>query len=354
MFNNTLLILTTLAYIAVFIFVLQPIKATGERLVGWGFIALVLIIAYIISSLLLTISVTSKGGFNWMTGSATSRNIKVAFLWLGLVAAVVISLVARTEFPKGHITSGMPAVLSYPFYFGGLWMPLLMLVPYAFFLNPSLNNSLSPAVYKACLYTGCAIGYLLLIASGFISSSGILKNYKSKEDIKLSLQGIEYETSLTALLVLTGDDENEQVKAAALKKISERKNLEADLIAILETENPWFFNWVYEYLSTNQLKNPQQFIEPVRKSIPLLASTLYYEVLKNPWKGEGTYHLLNAEPLFTLLDKKFSSSKDAFKPEIIKLREIISAKPAKRDGDKERFFAALNKYKAAIKDCLDK
>lgn len=353
MFNNGLFILTTLGYLALSIFVLQPIKATGDRLVGWGIIAFVLIILYSVCSLLLTISVASRGGFSWISTSAVTRNIGITLLWLGLTASVIIPLIARTEFPRGHLSSGMPAILSYPFYFGTLWLPLLMLVPYAILLQPGWRETCSAVMYKIPLIAGSLIGLLLLTAPWFISTTGILKNYRTQEDINTALKNIEYETSLTTLLSQTGKDEHIQIRTAAINKIKQRKNCDTGLIHILNEENPWFFNWVYQYISDNETGNMEKFIEPVNNSIPMLASTLNYEVLKNPWKGEGTYHLLNAEPLFDLLDKHFKNHKQVFHANILALQQTVNTQPQKRDGDEARFKKALHLYRNRIQQWLE-
>lgn len=353
MLSNLLLVLTTILYIALAIFVLTPVNATGERLVGWGMIALVLVVAYIVCSLLLTISLASKGVFHWIPGTASRRKMIVAVLWFGLVAGVVICTIAKTEFPKGHQSSGLPGFLSYPFYFGAAWLPLLMLVPFACLSNPAWNHTLSPALGKTLLVTGCVIGFLLLMAPKIIALTGVFNNYKSEKDIQNDLRLIENETSIIALLAKTAEDENEQIRTAALNRIKAQPNLEDELILILEQDNPWYFIWLYSFLADNKMEHPESFINPINKSIPRLASYLYDEALQNSWKGEATYHLLNAEPLFRLLDEQFKNSREQFRPAIVKLKQTMNTKPAKRDGDKARFYEALNKYRLAVKNWLN-
>jgi hypothetical protein len=310
--------------------------------------------AYIVSSLLLTISITAVGNFNWIAVSTSKRNMTVAILWFGLAAGVVICTFAKTEFPKGHQTSGLPGFLSYPFYFGAAWLPLLMLVPYALLINPQWLDGLSPALYKIPLVTGCVMGFVLLAAPKFIAVTGLLDNYKSKNDIKDLLQQIEHESSLTRLLMHTAKDENEQVRIAANNKINARNNLETEFIQVLDQENPWYYNWVYTFLTDNKVEHIERFVEPVNNSIPRLANTLQYEVLGNPWKGEATYLLLDAEPLFRLLETQFKASSVVFRPNILKLQQTMQTQPAKRDNDKARFYEALNKYQLTVNNWLNK
>lgn len=353
MFSNLLFGLTTLTYIALAVFVIQPANATGERLVGWGMIAFALITAYIVSSLLLTISITTKGVFNWITDSTLKRNTAVAVLWFGMVAGVVICTIIKAEFPNKYQSTGIERLLTYPVYYGAAWLPLLMLVPYAILLNPEWRDTISPNTYKIPLTLGCVIGFLLLIAPNIVANMAAFKTLNSESDIKKSLQQIEYETSLTRLFMFTDKKENEKVRTAALAKIKAQKDLETELIKILEQEDPWYFIWLYTFLADNKVKHPERFVQPVNNSILRLASTLEYEVLNNPWKGEGTYHLLNAQPLFRLLNVQFKDSSAVFRPNILKLQETMQKQPAKRDSDKARFYEARNRYQLAVKDWLD-
>jgi hypothetical protein len=354
MFSNLLLALTSLIYFALCLFTYQTINATGERLSGWGYIALVLMAAYIVSSLLLTISVAARGGFSWVSGSVSKRNITVAVLWAGLVAGVIICTIAKAEFPNGYKTSGFSRLLTYPFYFGAAWLPLLMLVPYAILLHPQWHNTVAAALYKTPLVIGSVIGFLLLITPNLFEKMLSLKKYDTEPEIKNSLRIIENERSLTRLLMFTGKDENKRLRIAALNKIKSHENLQGALTEVLEQENPWYFNQVYTFLADNKIEHIEKFAEPVNNSIPRLASALQYEVLGNPWKGEDTYLLLNAEPLFRLLDVQFKDSSAVFMPNILKLQQTMQTEPAKRDDDKARFYEALHKYQLAIKNWIDK
>ena len=89
MFSNVLFVLTIFNYIGLAILNIQKTNATGERLMGSGFIGLGLIAAYVLFSLLLTISITSKGGFNWLSSATLSRNFLVGILWFCMIAGVV-------------------------------------------------------------------------------------------------------------------------------------------------------------------------------------------------------------------------------------------------------------------------
>lgn len=67
MFSNLSFVLTVLTYIAVIIFNLQSFSPRGEYQVGAGLIGLGILAVYAVCSLILTISLTTHGGFDWIS-----------------------------------------------------------------------------------------------------------------------------------------------------------------------------------------------------------------------------------------------------------------------------------------------
>ena len=141
-FGNLLLGLTTLTYIGLAIFNLQKINATGDRLVGWGFLFFGLIAVYVFFSLLLTINIATKGGFNWISSSTSTRNIVVGLLWLGMVFGVAFCAMLSTEFQTDEST-GIFRLLTLPVFFGSLWLPLLMAVSVSCLLKTRYQTPLN-------------------------------------------------------------------------------------------------------------------------------------------------------------------------------------------------------------------
>jgi hypothetical protein len=84
MAGKILVVLTFFVYLVLAVFNLQRVTATGERLMGWGFISLGILAIYMLCSLVLTIHVASTGGFNWISASAFSRNIAVSMVGHGI------------------------------------------------------------------------------------------------------------------------------------------------------------------------------------------------------------------------------------------------------------------------------
>ena len=358
MFGNLFFGLTALVYFALIIFNLTKVTATGERLVGWGMLAFVLIAAYIISSLLLTISLASKGAFNWISDSLLLRNSAVAVLWLGLVAGVVFCTSIKADFSSATPVTGPMGWLNLPIYYGGIWLPLLMLVPYAILLSPGWRETLSPNLYKIPLIIGCTIGLVLIAIPKIISMKQSMKAIKESDGgdwaFNTSMRNINnyQEPTIRGLLSYTHREQDERLRAAALAKIKSYENWETELISILNQKELSDIYWVYAFLDGNKIEHPDSFIQPIKNSLAVLVPEVQ-KSLKDP--ASLTLGYVNIEALCCVLDGQFKYSAALFRPDMSKLQEVLAFNPPARTSkqNKQWFDETLSSYRAAINNWLD-
>lgn len=150
MFGYFIFGLKILVYIVIGLFVLQPTPTGSDQNYGWASSALVLITAYGICSLLLTIIITANSGFNWISGNTIIRNVLVAFLWLGMVAGVIYCTL-KPEYHKIYQLTGFARLFSHVISYGAIWLPLLMLIPYYFLLKAEWQSTITPNLVKMIL-----------------------------------------------------------------------------------------------------------------------------------------------------------------------------------------------------------
>ena len=136
--------LTFLTYILIGMLALTP-NPGGDQF-GHSYSAFVLIIAYGLCSLLLTINIAVNGGFNWISDSTLKRNVIVAILWVGMMAIALCTL-ERTEYHKYYHFTGFARSMSIFISYAAIWLPLLILIPYFLFLKPEWRDS----VLRFCL-----------------------------------------------------------------------------------------------------------------------------------------------------------------------------------------------------------
>lgn len=80
MSGNLFYAVTTLAYIGLAAVNLYKPNAAGERLVGWGFVLLGVLAAYVFCSLLLNLA--NNGKLDWISASKASRNVLIGLGFL--------------------------------------------------------------------------------------------------------------------------------------------------------------------------------------------------------------------------------------------------------------------------------
>lgn len=338
--------LTFLTYILIGMLALTP--GTGGDQFGHSYSAFVLIIAYGLCSLLLTINITINGGFNWISDSTFKRNVIVVILWVGMMAIALCTL-ERTEYHKYYHLTGFVRSLSIFISYGAIWLPLLILIPYLLFLKPEWRESFSPILFKIPLVVGCAVGFLWLSTPKIVSSI-LAKSYKEYDDRELAfndaMANIDKYQDVMSLLYYTDKTYDEQLRSTALAKIKASKNLEDDLMGILETGSPY---GVFDFLDENKVEHPERFTEPIVKSFTTMTADMH-EGIVNPYKG-GAF---DVGPLLRVLEGQFNGSIEVFKPHMLKLQEVMETPPSKSRvyDDPAKCDETLNTYREEVKNWL--
>lgn len=346
MFGYFLFGLTVLVYIVLSLFILQAAPSGGDQTYGWAYSALVLIVAYGVCSLLLTINITVKGGFNWISAAVVKRNAIIAFLWLGMVAGVAYCIL-KPEYHKIYHLTGFARLMSYLISYGAMWLPLMMLIPYYLILKPEWRDISSLNQLKILLVLASSIGYLLPVAPKMVLKS--YKKYNASElDFNKAMNNIKKYQSVMSLLYYTDNSYDGPIRDAALNKIKAHKNLEDELISTLEQGNPY---GVFSFLDENKVEHPERFIEPIVKSFSTMTADMH-EGIVNPYKG-GAFDI---STLLRVLDGQFSGSSAIFKPHLLKLQEVMDTPLAKNRAhdDTEKTNQTLFKYREELKNWLAK
>lgn len=269
-----------------------------------------------------------------------------------MVAGVVYCTMERTDYNKFYQLTGFVRLLSHVIYYGAIWSPLLMLVPYFLFLKPEWRDTFSPDLFKISLVFASLLGFLLLMSPKIMS--GILKSYKPFDQKELAfnegMNNIEKYQSVSSLLYYTSKNYDEKLRSAALTKIKANKNMEAELIDILERGQSFTCYQVYAFWDENKTEHPERFIEPIIKSFSTITADTH-EGIVNPYKGG----MFNVEILLRVLDEQFKDSIAVFKPHILKLQEVMATPPAESRvyDDKEQVNKELYKYRLEVKNWLD-
>ncbi len=356
MFSNLLLALTSISYIGLAVLNFQKANATGERLMGAGFISLGLIALYVLFSLLLTISIVSKGGFNWISPSTSTRNILVAILWLGMIIGVVFCGMLSTEMNTDR-TTGIFRILSMPVYYGTVWLPLLMLIPYALLINTQWRESIPAVLYKVPLVMACLLGFVIVMIPKIVTSMNINVPKQSTEDWKkeMLVPSIEKETSVEILLNYTRD-EDAWVRDLAVNRLKSLPQWEDPLITTLQKTDEYGhydFRWIYLFLDQYTVDHPDRFVEPINNTLEALAKATIVDLNKN-FVYSGDLNVLQIDVVCRVLEHQFKDSSQVFRPNMLKIQEALDTPPADPSQSTPEVIEILKTYQMAVKEWLER
>ena len=271
-----------------------------------------------------------------------------AILWLGMMA-ILFATLERTQYHKYYPLTGFVRLWSFVISYSAIWLPLLILIPYFLFFKPEWRETFSPVLFKIPLALGCVIGFLSLLAPKIIPPI-LAKSYTKIDERELKfnadMDNIKKYQDVMSLLYYTSNDYDESLRSAALTKIKASKNLENELIAILETGSPY---GVFDFLMENKVKHPDRFTEPIVKSFSRMTADMH-EGIVNPYKG-GAF---DVGPLLSVLEGQFLESLEIFRPHVIKLQEVMETPPAQSRvyDDVAQINEVLLAYREEIKNWL--
>ncbi|MEO7174544.1 MAG: hypothetical protein ABI002_02060 [Saprospiraceae bacterium] len=349
MINNLILGLAVLAYILLLPFSLNRAGGTGDQNVGY-LIGFYILIAFVVLSLILTLIVAANGGFNWISHSTLWRNIGIGVLWLGMIAGIVTCSMIKADISFGDKSTGLERIFALLVYNGGVWLPLLMLIPYSSYLNPDWRFALDPNVAKIPLLLGCAFGIISSVMP--IKLRTMIGANSEEYKYNQSMTKINEARSLTQLLNIASDKNDERLRDTVYTKIVEYKNLEDELLMVLEENNPYVFISVYEFWEKYSIEHPARFIDAINLNLTMIDSK-YKVTMGTPWEREGGFESIDIGTICRVLSEHFKESSDQFRPNMLMLQQTLESTPAKRESNNEQFMVYLNKYRLEVKSWLD-
>lgn len=344
MFGNAFYAITALAYFGLVAVNLHRPNATGERLMGWGFIVFGVLVAYVLCSLLLTLNLANNGQLDWISASKATRNVIIGLGFLCLMNGVVFVTMVNAD-TNGASTANWLGLLVIRY--GAIWMPLLMLVPFAILLNTEWPHAFSPNYYKIPLMAACFIGFAFFAVGrrqlgGLFTDKQAVAAQKYQETMRL----IEYSDDVADLLYYLFNDDV-RLREAASAKLKAKPDLESDLLKVLDRyESDGDYRWVIIYLEGNKVEHTERFVEPLNRIIDRIALEFQYRL--QSFSNENDFlGTLNVDGLCRVLDTQFKTYKADFRPNMMKLYSELEKEP------KPDFLAIRNKYKAVVKNWLD-
>jgi hypothetical protein len=344
----------------------------GEDGMALGMMLQVVVIGFTICSLLLTLSIWWKDGFDWVSPQGRTRNLLVGIGWLCMVVAIFNSSFFGSSWCH-----------DFPDFFrllvqrtGQIWMPLLMFVSCFFLLNTELKTRISPHLYKTPMAIAFGLAVLMVLGILFgwarkqIEHKMAVREARQEEIRKYGGERSWYfktsmdfinahnDTTITRLLSYTVADkdrdkgENDEIRKAAVARIKSYEHWETNLIRILEQKEIGDIFNAYGFIEANTLEHPEKFILPIKNSIAYVTAVAR-ESIKNP----DNFFLgsTNIAALCHILETQFKDSAAEFRPNMVRLQQVLDITPAKRSDKKyaQGFDEILQESRLAVKNWLE-
>lgn len=329
--------LTCLIVIGFTIFSASKPSLVGENAMGYGLGLAFFGLAFAISSLILTLCVGWKNGFDWVSDQSFNRNILVGLGWLCVAAATFACAAFKWEWHAGEFPEFLRWLAKSN---GQTWLPLLMLVPYFFLLNAETRASVSPNMYKIPLIIGFTLS--VIISAGLLfgwvrisaqKQTAVLESRNEREiairtDHLQTIANHKITDNIIYLMALTGRFHDEDIRAAAVAKVKEKPDWEDKLIELLENKN--HYAQAYTFLDGNKVEHPEKFLKPLNNSILLMADEIQKSITDSNNLQDWHFEHLGIERLFRAIDEQFSNKGIDFRPAVVKLHEALNTTPPER------------------------
>ncbi|HRJ16761.1 MAG TPA: hypothetical protein PLI34_17310 [Saprospiraceae bacterium] len=337
MLGNILLVFITLALIA-FVQLTSSPAPGGDRGVGYAFAMILYGGALFLFSGLLAWYAGKNGLFNWAPLAPQNRNLLIFTGWLAFFFAVTLSGMFRSEWHPGELPQFLKWLADAQ---AAVWLPLLVLVPLAVFINSEKQVAAPELWVKIPFLAGmgiCAIIGLTMLFGWFRASArqnaeqAEYHQQREQSQHQHHLDKIaahQPEDPLVNILSLTGRYHDADVRNAAVEKVKSRPDWEAELIRLLN-DTEWQ-SYVYQFIDGNEVPHPELFVEPINRSIRRTAAEIRNSITGSNNLQDWHFEHFSIERLLRAIDEQFSKVPGAdFRPAMLELLAALKTPKPER------------------------
>ncbi|MGA0557845.1 hypothetical protein ACO2Q8_14405 [Larkinella sp. VNQ87] len=348
-------VLTAVFFIGLTWFTASKPSLVGENAMGYGLGLFFWGAGFALVSLLLTITLNVRGGFDWIAPAGSIRTLLILFAWLVVALTTFFCAVFKWEW---HSNTLYPAFLrEVAVRQGQFWIPLFWLVP-CFLSLPASGPSLIPLTFLK-------VSFGLALVLGTVFAGGLLVGYVRESD-RLSEANRAYHAeredtwhrqNLETIAAQKTDDpiinllgyssryQPDDIRQAALAKIKAHPNWEAEILALLQSE--WGYREVYYFLDGNPVEHPDQFVGPLNQSIGWLSASIRADLKDSNNLQHWSFDSYGIDRLLRALDQQFLNRGVDFYPAVLQLRQALDApRPERFKGVRFSITASVDQWLA--------
>lgn len=332
-------VITTLFYIGLAMLTASKPNLVGDSAMGYGLGLFFLGIGFAVSSLALTITLISKGGFVWLGNDAGIRTSIALLFWLAVALTTFFCAVFKWEWHNDD--NAYPQFLRWlAVNHGQVWIPLLWMIACFLVLYANGQSGMSPNAYKIPFFAGLLITTVFSggLVVGYLRDSAMRFDAKvasqKEEDDKWHRQNLDYIASqkptdpIINLLSYSTRFRPEDTREAANAKIKAHPDWEAEILALLTDKRA--YREVYYFLDGNKVTHSERFAEPLNQSIVWLSETIAADIEDSNNLQHWSFDSYGVGNVLRAIDDQFPGKGADFYPNVLKLRQALKTTPPER------------------------
>lgn len=279
------------------------------------YISLILLfLFYSIFSAILTSRLYRSGAFQWISSNPDVLKIILIFGMLSILYAVFTSIMIRADWStyQDQSISKPQDFLAHTAY---IWVPLLMIVPFAAVVYKS-ETAIDQSIFlKALLVINAILGIIVFIYFKFyIYYKPYLNNiFKSEKNVNHpDLEKIKYVDKLDDYIHYTLPYNDSKIKDAAFAKLKSDPAWDEQFYNTLENcNNNYIIGRIHEYLSIYIFEYPEKLMPGLKKSISCVGTYVQEYAANENLTGEDLSGL-GIDKILLVIEKQYPGNEPMF------------------------------------------
>jgi hypothetical protein len=351
-------VITTIFFVGLTLFTATKPSLVGDNAMGYGLGLFFLGAGFVLTSLMLTITINIRGGFDWVAQGGSTRTLLVLLAWLVVALTTFFCALFKWEW---HNDTLYPTFLhGIAIRQGQFWIPLFWLVPCLLSLH-SAGPSLVPlTALKGSFWVGMGLsavfsgGLLVGYVRESVQSAEVEMAQRVEQEDRQHRENLEtiaaqkVDDPIVILLSYSSRYQPDDVRQAALAKIKAHPNWEAEMVALLQNE--WRYREVYYFLDGNPVDHPEPFVEPLNQSIGMLSASIRADIKDSNNLQHWSFDSYGIDQLLRALDQQFLNRGVDFYPTVVKLQQALNTpKPERFKDVRFTIIGTVNQWLATHK-----
>ncbi|HNA65608.1 MAG TPA: hypothetical protein PKZ51_12860, partial [Saprospiraceae bacterium] len=226
--------LSIFTWIAITAFIFPKASASGEKMIGAGWILLISSGILLLMLAVLSYIMFQHGLFQWINQADGVRKILMVCGFLAAAYALVSSIMIRLEWGSysEENTKGLVAMILY---YSIIWLPLLIFIPYGYILFVVKQGESVPVIFRTMLIVLSVIGFVSWLKIQSVKYSVPRQSDQTGQSpyYQRDLGMIQSSHSVDELLQFALNHDNLELRKISLDKIRTLPDRDEQLIAML-------------------------------------------------------------------------------------------------------------------------